>query len=326
MEYGYVGGAAKEDTECSCVGCHDRQDWNRSKAMASVPILGRCWSLRRINNQTLLFPARRRWDEYARGGPQHHRLLSLVLVSGAPHQQHHSSLRGSVYGTMIRVRRPVLSYSNAAAADNETMGTGDSHDRDDDNPTSQHQQHGDELLLVQEEEDKWEHAIHPFQEPYWTGRKDPAEYLAYMQNVTLPQFRRTRRQRNLILLRQAEQVVWQVELMNRAYRDIVVLEEEERNADKITTTTTTITAAEEEENQRDQSQSTCAFAPTVASSLASARQRYHDYRQEALEERWGFVRLRNKHLKGKNHYKFAMQHFPIPEPLANLQTDGRTDS
>lgn len=279
------------------------------------------WCLRRIHSQALPFQARpRRWADAPRGGPRHHRRVSFLSAGPQPQHSPRCCCCCCVSGIIV-VHRPI---SNNAAADNENKVKTNSHDRDVNNPaiSHQHQQDADDEAVVQD--DKWEHAIHPFQEPYWTGRKDPAEYLEYMQNVTLPQLRRTRRQRDLMLLRQAEQVVWQVELMHRAYRDIIVALEANTTDQNNETTTTTHATAAEEKNYDSSPASTGAFVPpNVVSRLASARQRYQDARQEALEERLEFVRLRKRHLQGKNHYQIAMQHLPIPEPLSDADiSDG----
>jgi len=149
--------------------------------------------------------------------------------------------------------------------------------------------------------DKWADAIHPFQEPYWTGRQDPSDYLGYMEESTMPHFRQRRRKHDLILLRQAEQVVWQVELMKRAYQEYV-------SSDLRTNNDSTATPCAEGCNRENE-------------AAEAARQRYNDCRQEALEARMEFMRVRRLHIKGKNHYKYAMQNFPIPEALSDSDSD-----
>ena len=239
----------------------------------------RQWSFSRFRSKTSPHQTQRRLAVSCR--PLHRPLLLLV-------GQHHSQF-GCVYKMVRTVSSNVLADGKAGANSNR-----------DDKPTND-----------TDEEDKWTQAIHPFQEPHWTGRKDPAEYLAYMQNVTLPQLRRRRRQRDLVLLRQAEQVVWQVELMHRAYQDFVEAENANQNT----------TAAENQVHDNSPA-STNTIAPPVVSS-AAALQRYNDCRQEALEERLEFIRLRRIHVRGKNHYKFAMQNFPIPEPLSDADPHNR---
>lgn len=145
--------------------------------------------------------------------------------------------------------------------------------------------------------DKWAEAIHPFQEPYWTGREDPSDYLSYLEESTLPQLRQRRRKHDLILLRKAEQVVWQVDLMKRAYQEYV--------SSSLRANGSTVAPCDCSQKEKE----------AAAAAAEAARQRYNDYRQEALDARMEFMRFRRIHVKGKNHYKYAMENFPIPEAL-----------
>jgi len=134
---------------------------------------------------------------------------------------------------------------------------------------------------------KWTEAIHPYQEPYWTGRQDPGEYLSHIEEETLPQFRKRRRKYDILMLRQAEQIAWQVELMKRAYDEYRSQQEQHS------------------ENESNSSKKKKQKAATM----------YNDHRQEALEARLEFMRIRRIYIQGKKHYKFGMQNFPIPEAL-----------
>ena len=166
------------------------------------------------------------------------------------------------------------------------------------------------------DDDKWKVAIHPFQEPYWTGRRDPAEYLAHIQNVTLPKFRQTNRMRDLNFLRQAERIVWQLELMNKAYQDFMAATNDSTNS-TVSTTTSAIAAENSGQSTAENSGDRIQATLLESTKAAAARRRYNDCRQEALEERMAFMRIRRTHSKSKDTYRFVMQNFPVPEPLAD---------
>jgi len=108
---------------------------------------------------------------------------------------------------------------------------------------------------------------------------------------SLQQFRQRRRKRDLLLLQQAEKILWEVEMMHRAYQKY---------------------SASTENNDPSQH------------GIAEAVRRFNQYRQEALDARYQLMRLRRRHVRGHNHYKFVMQHFPIPEALVVEEEETRT--